>query len=108
MFRLLLHAIAYILFHQIRLELPDQLKHLSVLQLRRQFINVPVQSSEDRLSMSIKVSATYHRAREFRLASKRSPLEHRPAWQASSDGNCRHASKDDGGEIKTLCPALSS
>jgi hypothetical protein len=75
MFRLLLHALAYILLHQIRSRLPDHCKRLSVEQLRRQFINIPVQILEDRWSIRIRVSAAYARAQEFRLAAKRMGAE---------------------------------
>lgn len=75
MFRLLLHALAYLLLYQVRLRLPDSCHRLSVEQLRRQFINVPVQIAEDRLSVRVRVSSTYMRAREFRLAARRMGAE---------------------------------
>jgi hypothetical protein len=75
MFRLLLHALAYILLHQIRQQLPEHCRRLSIDHLRRQFINVPVQIVEDRVSVRVRVSATYFRAREFRLAAKRMGAE---------------------------------
>jgi hypothetical protein len=71
MFRLLLHALAYILLHQLRSRLPHTCQRLSIDQLRRQFVNVPVHVVENRSSVKIRVSAAYFRAREFRLAAKR-------------------------------------
>jgi hypothetical protein len=70
MFRLLLHALAYILMHQLKMRMPEHCRRLTIEQLRRQFINVPAQFIENHQSIHIKVSATYFRAREFRLASK--------------------------------------
>jgi hypothetical protein len=75
MFRLLLHALAYILLHQIRSRLPENCQRLSIDQLRRQFINIPVQIVEDRMCVRIRVSATFFRAKEFRLAAKRMGAE---------------------------------
>jgi hypothetical protein len=75
MFRLLLHALAYILLHQITSRLSDGCKRLSIEQLRRQFINIPVHVIENRWSVQVRISATYVRAQEFRLAAKRMGAE---------------------------------
>jgi hypothetical protein len=71
MFRLLLHALAYILLFQIKCRLPESHQRLSVGQLRRHFISVAVQVRETGTRVVVRVSKSYHAAREFRLVSKR-------------------------------------
>ena len=74
MFRLLLHAFAYILIHQIRL-LADDHQHMSIEQMRRLFINVAVHIHEDRHCAYFRIAASYTEARRFRLISKRLDAE---------------------------------
>lgn len=69
-FRLLLHALAYILMHQIRLRIDDQ-NQISMHQLRRLLINTPVHIRETRLNCQFRVSSSYKHARIFRLILRR-------------------------------------
>lgn len=71
MFRLMLHALAYLLIYQVRMHLPESCRRMSVEQFRRHFIHVPVQVRETKTLVTIRVAQSYHAAREFRLASKR-------------------------------------
>jgi hypothetical protein len=71
MFRLLLHALAYLLVHQARRRLPPADQNISVTQFRRRFINVAAQIKEDRQSVSVRICATFSDAHAFRLVSKR-------------------------------------
>jgi hypothetical protein len=70
-FRLLLHAFAYVLLHQVRMRLPEHLQRMNVTQLRDRFIRVACHVVEKRDEVSVRISASYGDAREFRLASKR-------------------------------------
>jgi len=69
MFRLLLHAMAYVLAHQVRLKLGRP--RMSIGQLRKQLINVAAQIRETRTEVYVRISRAYHAAKEFRLVSKR-------------------------------------
>lgn len=70
MFRLLMHALAYILMHEVRSKLDG--KHImSIEQFRRRFINVSVIFSESANSINIRISRSYPDAHPFRLLSKR-------------------------------------
>lgn len=69
-FRLLLHALAYILMHQIRL-LIDCRASMGLDFLRRFFINVPVHIRETSQTCHFRISAAYKEARIFRQISKR-------------------------------------
>lgn len=71
MFRLLLHALAYILIYQVRKRLPERHQHMSIDQFRRLFINVAAHVREDRHTAQFRISAAYTEAHSFRLASKR-------------------------------------
>jgi hypothetical protein len=70
-FRLLLHAFAYLLLYQVRKRLPDQLQQINVNQLRERFVKVPCQIIENRDQITVRVTAIYRDAREFRLTCKR-------------------------------------
>jgi hypothetical protein len=69
-FRLLLHAFAYILMHQIRLLLDVQ-TNMSMEFLRRRYINVPVHIRETSQGCHFRISSAYKEARIFRQISKR-------------------------------------
>lgn len=69
-FRLYMHALAYILFHQIRMQI-DADTSLSITSLRRFFINVPVHIKEMPFGSHFRISAAYSEARIFRLAMRR-------------------------------------
>lgn len=69
MFRLLLHAMAYVLAHQVRLKL--ERPRMSIGELRRRLFNVAAQIRETRTEVFVRISRTYHAAKEFRLVSKR-------------------------------------
>jgi hypothetical protein len=69
MFRLLLHAMAYLLIHQVRIRLSAT--RMSIEQFRRHFIHVAVQVRESKNRVQIRVSYSYHAAKAFRLAAKR-------------------------------------
>jgi len=69
-FRLLLHAFAYILMHQIRL-LIDCRTSMSLEFVRRFFINVPVHIRETSQGCHFRISSAYKEARVFRQISKR-------------------------------------
>lgn len=71
MFRLLLHAFAYVLICQVMKTLPQQLGRISVEQFRRRFFVVAVHVVERKHSVHVRVSASYADAHEFRLAAKR-------------------------------------
>jgi hypothetical protein len=71
MFRLLLHALAYLLIHQVRQRLPEHCQRMSVAQFQRNFVHVAVQVSERNDLACFRIAKSYHAAREFRLASKR-------------------------------------
>jgi hypothetical protein len=71
MFRLLLHAFAYILIHQVVQRLPEKYRGITVEHFRRRFFHVAVQIVETRLLVRVRVSASYPDARDFRLAAKR-------------------------------------
>lgn len=75
MFRLLLHALAYLLLYQVRMRLPEEMQRMNVAQLRDRFIKVACHIIEKRDSIRIRVSASFRDAHEFRLASKRLSLE---------------------------------
>lgn len=70
MFRLLLHAFAYILLHQARLLL-NQDRVMSIEQFRRHFINVAVLVHEAASSVRLTFARSYSHARQFRLIAKR-------------------------------------
>jgi hypothetical protein len=69
-FRLLLHALAYILMHQIRLQI-DSSTTLSMGTLQRLFINVPVHVRETKAGSHFRISVAYQAAHVFRLAMRR-------------------------------------
>jgi len=69
-FRLLLHAFAYLLMHQIR-QLIECRTSMSLESVRRFFINVPVHIRETSLGCHFRISAAYKEARVFRQISKR-------------------------------------
>jgi hypothetical protein len=67
-FRLLLHAFAYTLLHQVRLKISER---MSVNQLQRNFIRVAVHVQEKRHLVLFRIAQSYHAAKEFRLCAKR-------------------------------------
>ena len=67
-FRLLLHALAYILIHQIQKCLPER---LSVAQFQRRFVNIAVRVHETRTAVHFRISHSYHAAKAFRACTKR-------------------------------------
>lgn len=69
MFRLLLHAMAYVVMHQIRIKLATP--RMSFEQLRRRFVNVALRVQECRKEVWVTISKSYHAAKEFRLVAKR-------------------------------------
>jgi hypothetical protein len=69
MFRLLLHAMAYLLIHQVRIRLSAA--RMSIEQFRRHFIHVAVHVRETSTVARFRVSRSYHAAKDFRLAAKR-------------------------------------
>jgi hypothetical protein len=71
MFRLLLHAFAYVLLHEVRRRLAYENTSMSLTQLRLQLVFVPLQVQENRNSINVRISATYRHARTFRLLCKR-------------------------------------
>jgi hypothetical protein len=71
MFRLLLHAFAYLLLYQVRMRLPEEMQRMNFTQLRDRFIKVACHVVEKRKSIRVRISASYCNAHEFRLASKR-------------------------------------
>jgi hypothetical protein len=71
MFRLLLHALAYLLIHQVRLRLPEHCQRMSVAQFQRNFVHVAVQVYERNDLVCFRIAQSYHAASAFRLASKR-------------------------------------
>lgn len=70
-FRLLLHAFAYLLLYHVRMRLPDHLRRISVNHLRERFIKVPCQIVENQHQITVRVTAIYRDAHEFRLSCKR-------------------------------------
>jgi hypothetical protein len=71
MFRLLLHALAYLLIYQARRRLPGHLQRISFNQFRRQFVNVAVHVRETRERIRFRFPQTYEAAKHYRLAVKR-------------------------------------
>lgn len=71
MFRLLLHAFAYVLMYQVRCRLSGTFTRMTISELRRQFVHIPVQVIEERCRVHVRISSTYSRGHDFRLASKR-------------------------------------
>lgn len=71
MFRLLLHALAYLLILEVRRRLSPHLQRISFHQFRRLFINVAVHVSETNDCILFRFPRSYSEARHFRLASKR-------------------------------------
>lgn len=69
MFRLLLHAMAYLLIHQVRMKLSA--KQMSIEQFRRHFVHIAVQVRETKTTAHFRIARSYHAAKEFRLAAKR-------------------------------------
>lgn len=69
MFRLLLHGMAYLLMHQVRLKL--ERPRMSIEQLRRHFINLAVHVKETRAQIFVRISKAYREAKQFRIAAKR-------------------------------------
>ena len=69
MFRLLLHGLAYILMHQVRLKL--ERPRMSIEQLRRHFINLAIHVREQKSQVLVRISRAYREAKQFRLAAKR-------------------------------------
>ncbi len=69
MFRLLLHAMAYVVIHQIRLKFSTP--RMSFEQFRRRFVSVAMRVQECRKEVWVTISKSYHAAKEFRLAAKR-------------------------------------
>jgi hypothetical protein len=69
MFRLLLHAFAYVLIHQVRAKL--SVERMSVEQFRRHYIHIAAQIKETGATAHFRVSRVYERSRSFRLAAKR-------------------------------------
>lgn len=67
-FRLLMHALAYTLIHQVQIKLAEK---GSIEQFQRNYIHVAVQVRETRKSVEFRIAKSYHAARTFRLASKR-------------------------------------
>lgn len=69
MFRLLLHAMAYTVIHQIRIKLSTP--RMSFEQFRRRFVSVALRVQEYRNEVFVTISKSYHAAKEFRLVAKR-------------------------------------
>jgi hypothetical protein len=69
MFRLLLHAMAYVVIHQIRIKLTTP--RMSFEQFRRRFVCVALRVQEYRNEVCVTISKSYHAAKEFRLVAKR-------------------------------------
>lgn len=67
-FRLLMHALAYILIHQVQIKLAEK---GSIEQFRRNYIHVAARVRETRKAVEFRIAQSYHAARTFRLASKR-------------------------------------
>ena len=67
-FRLLLHALAYILIYQVQQRLPER---TSITQFQRNFINIAVRVQESRHTVHFRISQSYHAAKAFRTCSKR-------------------------------------
>jgi len=71
MFRLLLHALAYLLIHQVRCVLPKHFQSMSIEKFRRLFLNVAAHVHEGPHTAVFRLSASYSEAHTFRPASKR-------------------------------------
>ena len=69
MFRLLLHAMAYIMIHQIRIKVSSP--RMSFEQFRRRFVSVALRVQECKKQVWLTISKSYDAAKEFRLAAKR-------------------------------------
>jgi hypothetical protein len=69
MYRLLLHALAYLLIHQVRIRTAN--RRMSVEQFRRDFIHLAVQVRETKAAAHFRFAQTYHAAKQFRLVAKR-------------------------------------
>lgn len=70
-FRLILHALAYLLLYQVRMRLPEHLRRINISQLRERFIKVSCHIIEKRDHITVRISTVYRDAHEFRLASRR-------------------------------------
>jgi hypothetical protein len=70
MFRLLLHAFAYLLIHQVGKRIFGE-RVVSVNQIREKFIRVPFHVVESAAAIHVRFSASYLHAHEFRLGAKR-------------------------------------
>jgi hypothetical protein len=71
MFRLLLHAFAYILLYQVRLRLAEEHRTISFSELRDRFMRVPCVIVEKRTRIHLRFSVTFRDSHEFRLAARR-------------------------------------
>lgn len=69
MLRLLMHGMAYLLIHQVRLKLSAP--RMSIEQFRRHFVHVAAQVKETKTQVLVRISQTYESAKRFRLAAKR-------------------------------------
>ncbi len=67
-FRLLLHAMAYSLIHQVQLRLPVR---TSFTQFQRKYISVAVHIKENRHTVQFRMAKSYTHAKEFRQCAKR-------------------------------------
>jgi hypothetical protein len=67
-FRLLLHALAYILIYQVQERLSDK---TSVSQFQRHFVHIAVLVRENRHTVQFRFAKSYHAAKAFRACSKR-------------------------------------
>lgn len=67
-FRLLLHALAYILLHQVQLRISEG---MSVAQIQRHFIRIAVHVRETRDVVLLRMAKSYNEAKRFRLCAKR-------------------------------------
>jgi len=71
MFRLLLHAMAYVLIHQVKQRLPEKYRQITVRQFQREFVNVAAHVRETGRHVQFRFARSYHLARHFRTASRR-------------------------------------
>jgi hypothetical protein len=67
-FRLLLHAMAYSLIHQVQMRLPTR---TSFTQFQRKYIFVAVHIKENRHTVHFRMAKSYSHAKEFRQCAKR-------------------------------------
>jgi len=67
-FRLLLHALAYILIYQVQKRLSGK---TSVSQFQRNFVHIAVLVRENRHTVQFRFAKSYHAAKAFRTCSKR-------------------------------------